>query len=75
MFASVASVSPSVFDLTIAQKKISCAIAATGSYDKFEQVRLGTVEIDKAGEYSLKVNPRKKKWAPINLQSIALSKN
>jgi alpha-L-fucosidase len=75
VFASVASVSPSVFDLTVAQKKISCAVAATGSYDKFEQVRLGTVEIDEAGEYSLKVNPRKKKWSPINLQSIVLSKN
>ena len=73
--ADVASVSPSVFDLTVAGKTTPCELAATGSYDKFDKVRLGTVKIDKAGVHLLKIVPRRTKWAPINIRSIILSKN
>lgn len=69
--ATMSSIGDSVFQLKIGQKKVTCKTPATGSYQDFKQVSLGSIEIEKPGTYTLQITPDKN-WKPINLRSVEL---
>jgi len=69
--AELACVGDSVFQLKVGDKEVTCKTQATGSFQDFKQVSLGSIEIEKPGTYTLQITPDKK-WKPINLRSIEL---
>jgi len=46
------------------------AVAASGGYEEFKSIELGTFAIKKPGEYTLTMTPVKKDWKPINVRSV-----
>ncbi len=54
-------------------RTIEAKIPATGSYDQFAEVPLGTFEFQEAGEPVIKARPRDaQSWKPINLRTLTL---
>ncbi|MCS7252953.1 MAG: alpha-L-fucosidase [Armatimonadota bacterium] len=47
-------------------------VPTTGDYDKYTTVVIGRVKLEKAGEYTLRVEPVQDGWRPINLRSVTL---
>lgn len=60
------------FELRLDDQRIRENAPRTGSYQNFETVKLGTVAIEKQGEYSIEMRPVRGKWAPLNLRSLTL---
>jgi hypothetical protein len=71
VFATYASVADSSFDLDFSGEKLSCDVSKTGGYRDFKEVKLGTVEISKAGKNTVTVKPGKN-WKPVNLRMIVI---
>lgn len=57
----------------LAGQSANLFVPATGGYAKFEPLALGSFTVDKAGKYTLIIQPGKKNWQPINLRSLTLS--
>jgi len=59
-------------DLTGRQKSVE--VLSTGSYYRYANRPLETFHIDKAGEYTLSIQPDKDAWQPINLRRLVLKR-
>jgi alpha-L-fucosidase len=73
--ASCATVhSGSSFTVEAAGQTLSAQVPATGSWDKFEEFAVGTLEIKPAGEQAVNVRPSDAQtWKAINLRAIVLA--
>ena len=61
------------FVVEVAGQKLTGKSPATGAWDKFENVDLGTVEIKQAGDQTVSLRPKDPAaWKPINLRSVTL---
>ncbi len=60
----------SKFEIAVGDQKLSVEVTSTGSYQKFETVKLGTIEL-KPGPIELTLKPRQG-WQAINLRSVVL---
>jgi alpha-L-fucosidase len=57
-----------------AGQKLTGKVPATGAWEKFEELTLGTIEIGQAGEQVVSVRPTDAQtWKAINLRSLALT--
>jgi alpha-L-fucosidase len=69
--ALVASEKESAFTVSLAgNAKID--VPATGGYDSFTTIELGTFEVKEAGTQRLVITPVKKGWNPVNLRMVTL---
>ena len=65
----------SQFTVEAAGAKLEGRLSSTGSWDKFVEVELGTIEFKQLGDHTLKIAPRDaKSWKPINLRWVKLLK-
>ncbi len=63
----------SEFVIEVADQTVTGKAANTGSWDKFEKVDLGLIEIKQAGDQVVKIRPKdEKNWKPMNLRGILL---
>ena len=70
--AEIAALEPSPFLIVLGDQQIRCTAPVTGNWGKFEEVRLGILEIGSSGKASLSVRPIREGWHPMNLRSIKL---
>lgn len=63
------------FMIEIDGQKLSGVAPQTGDWAKFQEITIGKVEINKPGEYTLKVSSKSREtWRAINLRYITLTK-
>ncbi|HEX42430.1 MAG TPA: hypothetical protein ENN81_10290 [Phycisphaerales bacterium] len=63
----------STYVVDVAGKDIEAAVKGTGNWDRYVTEKIGAVKLDAAGEYTLKVVPRKLVGAAVmNLRSVRL---
>ena len=60
------------FRIELTGRQKSVEVLSTGSYYRYANKSLGTIHIDKAGEYTLSIKPEKDAWQPINLRRLEL---
>jgi len=60
------------FLLGLPGKLQSVEVVSTGRARDYATKSLGTINIDKAGEYTLQMKPEKDHWQPINLRQLEL---
>ena len=60
------------FEVIIDGRSMTANVKSTGSFEKFQTVRLGQTGLLQSGEHSIQIKPTKKQWKPINLRSITL---
>ena len=60
------------FRLVLPDQQKTVELASTGGYGDYVNKSLGTVNFDKAGEYTLQIKPEKDDWQPINLRQLEL---
>jgi len=60
------------FNVGLPGQQKSVEILSTGGAREYVKKSLGTINIDKAGEYSLQIRPEKDHWQPINLRQVEL---
>ncbi|HEU5069978.1 MAG TPA: alpha-L-fucosidase [Verrucomicrobiae bacterium] len=70
--AEMASLGEGRFEISLGDQKIRGIAPATGAYQKYRVVTLGTVELP-AGEFTLALRPLTEHWQPVNLKSILLT--
>jgi len=62
----------SKFELAVGNQKLSAEVTSTGSYQKFQDVKLGTIELSQPGPQELTIKPVPNQWQAINLRWITL---
>jgi len=68
-----AAAGDSALAVEIGDRKAEGKVAATGGWDKFATVEMGTIEVKKAGDQQVKVRPLDPKtWKPVNLSYVLL---
>jgi alpha-L-fucosidase len=68
-----AAAGDSALAVEIGDRKAEGKVAATGGWDKFAMVEMGTIEVKKAGDQQVKVRPLDPKtWKPVNLSYVLL---
>ncbi|RYD43868.1 MAG: hypothetical protein EOP83_31535, partial [Verrucomicrobiaceae bacterium] len=61
------------YDIVIDGRKVEGTVKDTGSWQRFENVEAGTIELSKPGDYEVKLVPRPKKTlAVMNLRGLRL---
>ena len=71
-----AAAGDSALAVEIGDRKAEGKVAATGGWDKFATVEMGTIEVKKAGDQQVKVRPRDPAaWKPVNLRWVRLTKD
>ena len=60
------------FDVGVAGQSLSVEVESTGGYGKYKKKTLGTINIDQAGDHTLRVKPDAPNWQPMNLRQIEL---
>jgi alpha-L-fucosidase len=70
--ALAASEKNSKLTVSLAGQSKKADVPASGGYTSFKPVDAGMFEIDKPGEYTLKILPVEQGWNPINLRSVKL---
>jgi alpha-L-fucosidase len=64
------------FVIEIAGQKLAAKSGNTGSWDKFETVKVGRVEVSQTGEQTIAVRPREAAtWKAMNLRRLKLAKS
>lgn len=63
----------SKFSIEIRDQHLPVEVLSTGGYQSYTTKPLGTISIEKAGEYSLQIHPNVKHWQPINIRKVQLS--
>jgi hypothetical protein len=73
--ASCATVHSGVsISVEAAGQKLTSNVPATGDWEKFEELTLGTIDIKQGGEQTLSIRPSDAKtWKAINLRRIVLA--
>ncbi len=70
-----AAVGETALVVEIAGQSPSAAVAGTGSWDDYAEVKFGRVEVKEAGTLVVKVRPRDPNaWKPVNLRAVRLRK-
>jgi alpha-L-fucosidase len=68
-----AGMAGSEFTLTVADARLPCKTVETGAWNEFAQRPLGRLTLDKAGKFTLTVQPSAKpKWKSLGLRTILL---
>ena len=62
----------SCFRWGLPDQHVSVEVSSTGGYRNYVTKSLGTIRINKAGEYTLQIKPEKDDWQPINLRQLEL---
>jgi hypothetical protein len=70
--AEMAALGEGRFEISVGDQKIRGLAPATGTYQKYRVVTLGTVELP-AGDFTLSLKPLKENWQPLNLKSFLLT--
>jgi alpha-L-fucosidase len=70
--AEIAATGGGKFTVSAGKSKFEAAAPKTGNFQKYQTVKLGTVEIGRAGKASLAVKPVKDGWKPLNLSTLTL---
>jgi alpha-L-fucosidase len=70
--AETAALGSGSFEVSIAGQTLRGEAPATGSYFKYTQIKLGTIELSTPGRITLAVHPIKDGWQPVNLRAIRL---
>ena len=60
------------FSLSLPDQQMEIEVLSTGGYGNYETKPLGIIDIDKAGEYTLRMKPDKDHWQPVNLRLLEL---
>jgi hypothetical protein len=72
-FACAKGSGGSEYDVALEKQKLSGKIKETGDWAKFATEKLGTLKLEKGGQFTLSVKPTKKpRQAVMNLQAITL---
>ena len=70
--ARIAAQKQASFSVRVAGKSLAAKAPVTGAWDKFEDVRLGTIQVAQPGRQEVKILPDKSAWAAINLSWLEL---
>ena len=70
--ASVACESDTHCHILLGRQEIDCSIAATGDYETYQEIKLGTALLASSGRHSLQIKPDKGGWRPLNIRYIRL---
>ncbi|MDB4583735.1 alpha-L-fucosidase [Draconibacterium sp.] len=71
--ASTAGTEASEFMVEVNGQSKIVKIPATGSYDEFKPLELGTFEIKEPGSYKITFKPVIGSWEPVNLKEVVMS--
>lgn len=69
----VASEEDSSLKLTAAGQSLNAKIPASGDFETFKSVDVGTVQLDKAGHTTIHFEPVRRGWKAINLHSVTFT--
>ena len=72
VMCNMASAAPSQLTIQVGSQNVVCSPAATGSFDQYQDMELGKIQIDNAGLYTMSFNPKSNGWSPINIRSVRL---
>ena len=73
--AEAASLEDSEVSISAAGQSLPCKVTATGAWDAFKAIQVGTLRFDKAGVYGIKAVPTNPaSWKAINLRSLVLAR-
>ncbi len=70
--AELATMGTNSFEVVVGGEKLAGKAPDTGSYQKYQVVDLGTIEIRSAGKVSLSVKPVQNGWQPMNVRWVLL---
>jgi alpha-L-fucosidase len=70
--AEIAALDSGSLGITVGDNTTKGTAYPTGDYGKFRAMKLGTLEISKAGKTTVAVRPIKEDWHPLNLKAIRL---
>ncbi|WP_372896546.1 alpha-L-fucosidase [Stieleria sp.] len=62
------------FRVSVNDSQLSASVPSTGSYGRYAQRDLGTIQISKAGRKSVRVIPTPGSWQPMNLRQLTLKR-
>ncbi len=62
----------SKFRIEVGDRVLEASFNSTGDYNNYEEVTLGKITIDKAGQYTIAIHPNQEGWSAINLREIKL---
>ena len=68
--AEIAATGSGSFEISLGDQKLKGTAPKTGDYNKYQKVKLGTIEFPAAGKTSLAVKAVKEGWQPFNLRSL-----
>ena len=72
--AEIASLGVSEFVVEAGDQQLAGASAATGAWDKFQNVSVGKLELKQAGDCEVKLRPKDaQKWKALNLRGLKLT--
>jgi alpha-L-fucosidase len=60
-------------ELSAGESKLTAKVAATGSYESYRTVQLGSIEISNAGVATLALRSVKEGWHPVNVRWLRLA--
>ncbi len=66
---------PTEFVVEVAGRRLQAKTAATGDWDRYAEVAVGTVPIDAPGEYEVNLRPQSPEtWKPMNLTAVRFTR-
>jgi len=71
--ADMAGESSTSIKLSAGVSKLQTTVNATGSYEKYRTVQVGSIEIPNAGTATLALHAVKEGWHPVNVRSLQLT--
>ncbi|HEV2208793.1 MAG TPA: alpha-L-fucosidase [Verrucomicrobiae bacterium] len=71
--AEVAGPEAASLEVSVGADKIKAMARATGDYGRFHRVRIGRLEISKAGKTTLALHAVAEGWHPLNVKSVRLA--
>jgi hypothetical protein len=73
VMAELAAEAPAKLQLAVGEQKLAAPIAATGGTDKYQQIKLGQVQIAAPGEHDIALRPEASAWKAVNLRALTLA--
>jgi alpha-L-fucosidase len=73
VIADIAGLEAASLELSGGERRLRATVDATGSYQSFKTVKLGSIEIPNAGTATLALHPVKEDWHPVNVRSLRLA--
>ena len=63
------------FRIELAGQQKSVEVSSTGGYGNYAEKSLGTIRIGQVGKHTLRIQPDKDDWQPINLRQLELKRH